>query len=210
MRSGHRRLWVGGALLIALAVVALTALWTGGGDGDTNTENASDEPGDETTAPGGPSTGPTGSEAPTSQTTDEPTTSTTSPPDTVSEVPTSQTLPDGRLLPPDESGRAASDLKADGRCREDNPRRGVVDLRWAAATVAGVEQRVQLTIFPEGFETGRYFLSESLPPDATALVWDQPQGQAIHQWRVLTRSDDGWVPSETARFTGPMCISDEG
>jgi hypothetical protein len=104
--------------------------------------------------------------------------------------------------------RAASNLESQSGCREDEPGKGFVDLRWSPATRRGQEQRIQVTIFREGFDTGNFKTSEVLTPERDSYQWTQPEGQARHYWRVLTRHSDGWIPSETARFEGPSCVAD--
>lgn len=101
--------------------------------------------------------------------------------------------------------RAASDLESRTGCSDDEVGRGFADLTWTPATQRGQEQKLQVTIFREGFESGNFKVSEALTPDRASYRWT-PEGQAIHQWRVLTRHSDGWVPSETARFEGPSCV----
>lgn len=103
-------------------------------------------------------------------------------------------------------GRAASNLESQSSCREDEPGKGFVDLKWAPAAQRGQEQKLQVTIFREGFESGTFQLSEALTPDRASYRWTRSEGQANHYWRVLTRHSDGWTPSETARFAGPHCV----
>ena len=101
--------------------------------------------------------------------------------------------------------RAASSLDSRVYCSEDEPGKGSADLTWVPATKRGQEQKLQVTIYRNGFDSGDFKLSESLPPGKSSYTWS-PQGQAVHQWRVLTRHPDGWIPSETARFEGPSCV----
>jgi len=103
--------------------------------------------------------------------------------------------------------QAASNLESQAGCRQDEPGKGFVDLKWTPAEHRGQEQRLQVTIYREGFESGNFQLSEALPPDRASYQW-RPEGQASHYWRVLTRHSDGWIPSETARFAGPPCVAD--
>ena len=103
--------------------------------------------------------------------------------------------------------QAATNLESQTGCREDEPGQGFVDLKWTPAVDRGQEQRLQVTIYREDFESGNFQLSEALSPDRVSYQW-RPMGQARHYWRVLTRHSDGWIPSETARFAGPPCVAD--
>jgi hypothetical protein len=118
------------------------------------------------------------------------------------------TLPPGTpILPPGGEG-AATGLNAEVGCSEIVPRTGIANLNWNAAAPSGSEQRIALTIFPDGFETGNFEVTEALPPNQSSLVWEPLEGQAIHYWRVLTLHSKGWVPSDTASFEGPTCVAD--
>lgn len=103
---------------------------------------------------------------------------------------------------------AASGLKASVSCDPEAARKGRALLEWEPAQEPGSEQEVQVTIFREGFDTGDFVSSKALPPDQTSLLFDQVAGQALHRWRVVTRHGTDLVPSDTARFTGPICVYD--
>lgn len=117
-------------------------------------------------------------------------------------------------LPPDipileEGGlKAAGNLVAEVGCADNPARTGFAALQWSLASEPGVEQRVVITIYKNGFESGLFEVSEPLPPDQDMLVWEALHGQSNHFWRVLTLHVEGWVPSETSSFSGPTCISD--
>lgn len=148
--------------------------------------------------------------APTARTTvEEPTTAptTTAPTTTVLEA-----APAGKpldVMTGDERSRA-TDLRGSADCSPVEPGTAFASLRWQPARERGAEQRVAVTVIPGGFETGDYRLSDPLPGDASSLEWRALEGQAIHYWRVFTRHRDVWIASETASFTGPMCVADEG
>jgi len=110
-------------------------------------------------------------------------------------------------LPPG-GPKAATNLVAKPDCDGVNPRKAIARLSWTPAIKPGQEQRVAVTIFRDGFERGKFDISKGLKPGETNLVWDEIRGQAIHFWRVLTLHPEGWVPSVTARFEGPPCVSD--
>lgn len=123
-----------------------------------------------------------------------------------------QTMPTGvnhekPVLPPG-GRRAAANLEAEVMCDEVELRKGIVRLSWAIAENQGSEQRVAITIYRDGFETGNYEISKPLSPHQPSLEWDHLKGQAIHLWRVLTLQPEGWAPSVTARFEGLSCVAD--
>lgn len=112
------------------------------------------------------------------------------------------------LILPGRDQDAAGNLQAEMRCDEQQLRKAIARLSWTVAANQGSEQRVAVTIYRDGFETGNYEISEPLPPYQSSLVWDRLKGQAIHLWRVLTLQDEGWVPSVTERFEGMSCVAD--
>jgi hypothetical protein len=115
--------------------------------------------------------------------------------------------PDETILPAGGS-RAASGLGAIAGCSETEPRMETLELRWARADQPGGAQRIDMTIYSELFDDGRYESSPLLAADQTSFDWDGVSPGAVHFWRVLTLQTDGWAPSETARFTPGACIGD--
>ena len=111
------------------------------------------------------------------------------------------------ILPPG-GPRAASELTAETACDPEEVRTGTARLTWTVAEQSGERQEVHVTILREGFETGQFVSSGPLSSGETSFDFS-PSGQALHRWRVLTLHEDGFVPSETATFTGPLCVSDE-
>jgi hypothetical protein len=102
----------------------------------------------------------------------------------------------------------ATSLHSSVECSQTQLRQGIAHLSWVPAGASAAEQRVAVSIYRNGFETGNFDSSESLPPERAALDWRQLRGQAIHLWRVLTRYGETWVASETASFEGPLCVAD--
>lgn len=117
--------------------------------------------------------------------------------------------PDVTFLPPG-GPRAATGLQATVECSVDDPSQGIARLSWSVAASPGSEQRVAVTLFKDGFETGQFEITGALPPDQSSFDWTGLHGQAIHLWRVLTLHPEGWVPSETASFEAPTCAVDFG
>lgn len=103
---------------------------------------------------------------------------------------------------------AATQLSSNPRCAEAGSTTGVADLTWRPAAQPGSEQRVALTIFADGFDTGNFQVSPSLPPGAAGYTWSNTNPGGIHRWRVLTLHGDTWTPSEVASFMGATCVGD--
>jgi hypothetical protein len=103
---------------------------------------------------------------------------------------------------------AATNLQSEIGCSPVVRKKGLARLQWTPAEERGTAQQVVVTIFKDGFETGRFERSERLTPTQSSFVFEQVRGQALHFWRVLTRQSEGWIPSETARFEGPTCLFD--
>ena len=120
---------------------------------------------------------------------------------------TTSGVPAETILPVDDR-RAASGLEAVAGCSETEPRSETLELRWAVADEPGRAQRIDMTIYSELFDDGRYESSPLLAADQTSFDWDGVSPGAVHFWRVLTLQTDGWAPSETARFTPGACIGD--
>jgi hypothetical protein len=113
--------------------------------------------------------------------------------------------PDLRLNPSGGRG-AASGLNAEPGCSEDVVGQPIAKLAWTPAADRGDEQVIEVTIFSFDLRQGAF--SESLSPTDDQLTFETVSGQAIHQWRVLTRHGATWTPSEPAAFEGETCIID--
>jgi hypothetical protein len=118
------------------------------------------------------------------------------------------TLPIEIPVLPSDGARAAANLQSSTECDLEEPWKGIVRLSWAVARDRGSEQRVVVTIYRDGFETGKFDASEALPADQSLLVWERLSPGIIQFWMVLTRHGDGWVPSEQSSFEGPVCAVD--
>lgn len=121
--------------------------------------------------------------------------------------PTTSGTPAETILPVD-GRRAARGLEAVPGCSETEPRAETLVLRWAIADQPGSAQRIDITIYSEAFDDGRFESSPLLAGNQTSFDWDGVSPGAVHFWRVLTLHADGWVPSEKARFTPGACIGD--
>jgi len=101
---------------------------------------------------------------------------------------------------------AATALRGESRCSEDIIALSIAELSWTPAVDRGEEQLVQVTIYT--FDLPGSVFSAPLEPTVDQLVFDQLSGQAVHMWRVLTRHDGMWTPSESGAFTGATCVAD--
>jgi len=98
---------------------------------------------------------------------------------------------------------AATSLNAASSC-EGTPPAPVVRFRWQPSGAG--EQRLDVTVLADGFETGDYETVARLAAGADGFDWGGAAGEAEHRWRVLTRSGDVWVASDTAVVAGPGCV----
>jgi hypothetical protein len=121
-------------------------------------------------------------------------------------VATLSPTPDAPILEPGGPG-AAIDLQSEVDC--ENPGEAIARLSWSPAATKGAKQRVDVTIFKDGFQMGEFEASEVLPLDQSSLIWEQVSPGLNHRWRVLTLQENGWIPSEIAIFKGPVCVGDE-
>jgi hypothetical protein len=119
-------------------------------------------------------------------------------------------LPSGiPILPPGGPG-AATNLQSVPICNLDFSSQGMATLTWTRSKNRGIEQRVALTTYVRGFETGAYVVVGPLPPDQQEVVWEQTNPGITHFWLVLTLHTEGWIPSEVSSFEGAVCLSDSG
>jgi hypothetical protein len=147
----------------------------------------------------GPTTGPAATSSPEGPALASPTPGSSSPAPAATLV--------GVIGPAGGAG-AATQLAANPRCDETGSRNGVADLSWVPAATAGSEQRVAVTIFPEGFATANFEVSPQLSARAAAYTWPKTNPGGVHRWRVLTRHGSTWTPSDTSMFTGATCVAD--
>lgn len=113
---------------------------------------------------------------------------------------------ESRILSPGGHS-SATDLEAEARC---DPMKltATARLSWKLASPPGSQQRVDMTMFRDGFQTGKFTTTGPLPPDQTQLNLNSGEPGINYAWRVLTLTGEGWVPSETARLPWPSCPVD--
>ena len=98
---------------------------------------------------------------------------------------------------------SAVDLTSQAEC-VGAPPAPIVAMAWRPSGAGA--QRVDVTVTADGFDTGNFLSSDPLDPSKGTLEWHAAEGEAVHRWRVLTRTDGGWTPSATATFEGPGCV----
>lgn len=106
------------------------------------------------------------------------------------------------------SANTATELAAQVKCSDLERFKSIAQLSWRPAENAGDEQRIDVTIFKDGFETGKYESSKALPPEESSYLFQDVKGQALHRWRVVTLTGNDTIFSETARFEGVVCVGD--
>ncbi len=111
------------------------------------------------------------------------------------------------ILPPGGPG-AATDLQVEARCSDMKLRTAIAKFSWAAAQSPGTRQRVDITMFREGFRDGKFETVALLPLRQSSVEWEEGEAGINYYWRVLTLTSQGWVPSETARYQAPVCPAD--
>lgn len=103
---------------------------------------------------------------------------------------------------------AATDLKAEAQCSQEQPGLGVAELSWTVAKNPGSSQRIDITMFRDGFEKSTFNSIGPIPADKSSLESEGIEPGINYYWRILTLTSNGWVPSETARCEGPICPVD--
>lgn len=120
--------------------------------------------------------------------------------------PSNTELNESLILSPGGPGAAIS-LKAGVRC---DPVKvtGTARLSWKVASPPGTQQRVDMTMFRDGFQTGNFMTLGPVPSDQSEMEFNSGEPGINYAWRVLTLTGEGWVPSEPARLPWPACPVD--
>lgn len=121
-----------------------------------------------------------------------------SPASTESEVP---------ILAPG-GAHAAIGLKARAWCSPTQLGKTVANLSWIVAPVPGNQQRLDLTMYWDGFQKGNFSTIGPITYSQSSVKSDELEVGIDYYWRVLTLTSEGWVPSETARAAVPACPVD--
>jgi len=85
------------------------------------------------------------------------------------------------------------------------PGKVIAKLSWTLANTPGSQQRVDLSMYWNGFETGNFETIGPLPPDQSVVESDELKSGIYYYWRVVTLTPEGWVPSETANCAVRFC-----
>jgi len=196
----RRSVAIPGFLIAALALVAF-AFWASSLTSTVETPPVSPSP----------SAGQSGSSANATEATQSsspPPDVTATPDGTPSQLVTQPPMPTPALRPditlgPHDVSKAATSLAGAARCSEEFIGVAEADLRWKPAMPVGKEQLIEISIF--AFEPGKSVFSDPLGPTQDNMVLNAVSGQAIHQWRILTRHGNTWTPSDSAEFEGVIC-----
>ena len=111
-------------------------------------------------------------------------------------------------LLPAGSEPGASDLASTTGCHETTPRTAVIGMAWSGGPAIAVSQRVDISKFHEGFDTGRYETTGSLPGSTNTIAFVGAEPGIAYYWRVLDETPAGWVTSAVERFEAPTCPYD--
>jgi hypothetical protein len=99
-------------------------------------------------------------------------------------------------------------LSVAARCSDTNRGSSVVEFRWSPPPSAVQAQRLDISMFRDGFRTGRFETVGRVPAAQDRLVWGAARAGVNYYWRVMVLTAQGWVPSETGRYEAPICPVD--
>jgi hypothetical protein len=100
---------------------------------------------------------------------------------------------------------AARSLVAEVRCSETHIGKAIAKLTWRVSNSPGSQQRIDITMYWDGFEKGHFETIGPHPPDQSFVELERLEPGINYYWRVLTLTPKGWVPSETTRCGVPVC-----
>ena len=155
--------------------------------------------------------------------------------------PSPKPSPPGEMKVLDADPKATPPLTVKTGCSESDLRLAVATLSWTADPKLAAAQRVDVTVFKNGFETelfasvaatgegkfapvsgfsragrepGRAFDLVAAPKkdnrkNMAALEVRHLEPGVLYRWRLLTRTDKGWVPGAVVTTQAPVCVSDE-
>lgn len=103
---------------------------------------------------------------------------------------------------------AASALQVHGDCDRVNAGLPLARFSWTAAKGYSSRQRVDITPYRGGFDSGKFQTIGVTKGKNPILVWRGGEAGINYYWRVLTATPAGWVASETARYEVPTCPVD--
>lgn len=103
---------------------------------------------------------------------------------------------------------SANDLEVRANCDRVNAGLPLAVFSWTAADGYKSRQRVEITPYRTGFAAKSYEAIGELEDNQKTLEWGGGEAGINYYWRVLTRTPDGWVASDTARYEVPTCPVD--
>ena len=106
---------------------------------------------------------------------------------------------------PGDDGRTR--LVAEAVCSQ--TRLGTIEVTLGWETEAASDAwRVDVSMFGNGFRTGRYLTSDTLPAARGEVDFDQAEPGIYYYWRLLGRGADQWTLRGHGRFEAPICPVD--
>jgi hypothetical protein len=106
------------------------------------------------------------------------------------------------------NAQAPQALRVSAECSDVKRGSGLAEFTWSTPSGEAQAQRVDVTMFRDGFQTNRFDTLGRIPAAQSRLVWDGGRAGVNYYWRVMILTPQGWVPSETARYEAPICPVD--
>ena len=128
------------------------------------------------------------------------------PPGTDSGSIDAMTSPDDTTSVSTPGPESATSLVATPGCSEEEPGRTLATLEWISAQEG--EQRVDFTFTFLGFESGDFVSTPDLPTKQNGYLLLDPEPGIQYGWRVVTKIEGQWIPSEISTFRVSPCILD--
>jgi hypothetical protein len=100
----------------------------------------------------------------------------------------------------------ARNLRDTAGCDPLQPSSALVTLLWEPTREGA--QLVAIAPRADGFDTGRYTVSDEFPPAASSYRVGSMEPGGVYYWRVLTRRGDEWAASPVRTVTAPICAVD--
>jgi len=100
------------------------------------------------------------------------------------------------------------ELTATRRCSRTRLGGRDVIMAWKLSQAQSEVQRVDVTKFPNGFQSGDYLTSGERPAADRGLMFEEPEPGIFYYWRLMTKTPGGWVVRGTGRAQAPICPVD--
>jgi hypothetical protein len=125
-------------------------------------------------------------------------------------MPADGTTMTARILgEPRSYARAAADLSTQlsvtAHCSKERPRAADINLGWSTTRAGITALRVDITAVRDGFAMGKFVTSGELAPGARTFEFPDGRPGVYYYWRLLTKTEEGWVYAANGRFDAPIC-----